>query len=51
MDVLKALGLKAQEKNPQKPENPVRDRAISENEPNNPHESGRCCGSCGGGRH
>ncbi|MBK6896516.1 MAG: hypothetical protein IPH06_08010 [Alphaproteobacteria bacterium] len=51
MDVLKALGLKAQDKSPQKPEKSVQDPATSEKEAKNPRESGGCCGSCGGGRH
>lgn len=52
MNLLKALGLKSQDKPSQPPEALGQGSKTSEKkEPKNPSEPGGCCGSCGGGRH
>jgi len=51
MDILKTLGLKGQNKSLQKTENTDQDAAAGGSDKENPHDTGGCCGSCGGGRH
>lgn len=50
MDILKTLGVKAPNKGLQKTEKTDQDAAIGEKDKENPHDTGGCCGSCGGGR-
>jgi len=51
MDILKTLGLKAPNKSLQKPENSDQDAGPYDHDKENSHDTGGCCGSCGGGRH